>query len=213
MKKAFKFMAIAAIAFGMSMTVACTDDSENSGNGGNGNGNGNGNTENLPTTLNETFDEGLPATWTLIDADGDGMNWISTYDAGAVQNISGYNNTGCMVSMSWYNGDVLYPDNYMVTPKLYINDGATLTWKVAAQDADYPEEHYAVLIGTLENGNFVSRGTLFEETFSGNAKTPTAYYDRSVDLSSYKGQSLYIAFRHYNCSDMFYLNIDNVQVQ
>ena len=95
MKKAFKFMAIAAIAFGMSMTVACTDDSENSGNG---NGNG-GNTENLPTTIDENFDNGMPSDWTCIDADGDGIDWMCTSDVLG----SGYgrnSSEGCAMSQS-----------------------------------------------------------------------------------------------------------------
>lgn len=208
MKKAFKFMAIAAIAFGMSMTVACTDDSENSGNG---NGNG-GNTENLPTTIDENFDNGMPSDWTCIDADGDGIDWMCTSDVLG----SGYgrnSSEGCAMSQSYDNNiGVLYPDNYLVSPKIKIN-GSTLTWYVAAQDANYPEEHYAVEVGTIENGKFTRKATVFEETFSGSSKAQTSWYQRSVDLSAYNGQGLQIAFRHYNCSDMFFLLIDDVKVQ
>lgn len=210
MKKMFRFFTIAALAFGMTMAVGCgkPDDGEDNG-GGNGGG---GNTENLPTTLNETFDNGIPSTWTTIDADGDGYNWRSTLEVTG-STLADADGNGAVFSQSYDNTDgVLNPDNYLVTPKIYI-DGTTLTWQVAAQDASYPNEHYAVLVGTIENGVFVSKGTLFEETFSGTSKAATSFYNRSVSLADYKGQSLCIAFRHYNCSDMFYLNIDNVKVQ
>ena len=61
MKKVFRFFAIAAIACGMTMAVSCNkdDNGENGGNGGNGGG---GNTENLPTTIDENFNNGLPST-------------------------------------------------------------------------------------------------------------------------------------------------------
>ena len=202
MKKVFRIFTIAAIAFGMTMAVSCKDDNEEEG------GTTGGNTENLPTTLDETFANGIPTTWTNIDADGDGYMWMST--EGALADADG---NGAVFSQSYNNNfGPLTPDNYLVTPKLYI-DGTTLTWQVAAQDANYPNEHYAVLVGTVENGVFVSQGTLFEETFSGTSKAATAFYNRSVSLADYNGKSLCIAFRHYNCTDVFYLNIDNVKVQ
>ncbi len=204
MKKAFRFFAIAAIAFGMTMAVSCKPDEE-----GEGGGNGGSNTENLPTTLDETFASGIPSTWANIDADGDGYKWKSTLESSGLADADG---NGAAYSQSYDNNyGELTPDNYLVTPKLYI-DGTTLTWQVAAQDNRFPEEHYAVYVGTIENGQFVQKGKLFEETFSGNAKDATAFYNRSVSLADYNGQSLYIAFRHFDCTDMYFLNIDNVKV-
>ena len=34
----------------------------------------------------------------------------------------------------------------------------------------------------------------------------------TADLSAYAGQTVYIAFRHYNVTDMFRLNLDDVEV-
>lgn len=210
MKKVTRFFAIAAIAFGMTMMFACGgNDPDNPDNPGGG-GNGGGNTENLPTTLDETFANGIPSTWTNIDADGDGYAWNATVES---QGLADADGNGAVYSQSYDNNiGPLTPDNYLVTPKLYIEDGAKVSWQVGAQDSGYPEEHYAVLVGTIENGAFVSKGTLFEETFSGTAKAPTSFYNREISLSQYKGQSLCIAFRHYNCTDMYFLNIDNVKV-
>lgn len=213
MKKTFKFMAIAAVAFGLCMTIGCNKEEEGGENGGNG---GNNtpvvNPDNLPTTLDENFDGGIGA-WTVIDKDGDGNNWMSCADV--LSEGYGHNaSTSCALSKSYDNqSGALTPDNYLVSQKLWIEDGKTLTWYVAAQDASWPEEHYSVELGNIENGQFVAIATLFEETFSGTAKEQSGWYQRSVDMSQYKGQGACIAFRHYNCTDMFYLLIDDVKLQ
>ena len=38
------------------------------------------------------------------------------------------------------------------------------------------------------------------------------WYNYSVDLSDYAGEQVYIALRHFNCTDMFYLDIDDVEL-
>ena len=38
------------------------------------------------------------------------------------------------------------------------------------------------------------------------------WYQKSVDLSEYAGQEVYIAFRHFNVSDQFVINIDDVEL-
>ena len=36
------------------------------------------------------------------------------------------------------------------------------------------------------------------------------WYEYSVDLSAYAGQAIYVAIRHFNCTDMFYIDVDDV---
>ena len=36
---------------------------------------------------------------------------------------------------------------------------------------------------------------------------------RSIDISAYAGQQVYISFRHYDCNDKYYLVIDNINVK
>ena len=212
MKKVFKFMAIAAIAFGLTMNVACKGDEEEEGGGNGGNNTPVENPDNLPVTIDENFDGGLGA-WTIIDADGDGSTWVSSADAMA-EGYGHEGSTACALSKSYDNSiGALTPDNYLVSEKLWIKDGTTLTWYVAAQDANYPQEHYSVEIGKVENNNWVKEATLFEETFSGSSKDQTGWYQRSVDMSQYKGKAYQIAFRHHDCTDMFYLLIDDVKLQ
>ena len=61
MKKVFRFFAMAAFVFGMTAMVACGDKEEgdNDGNGGNGGNEPVENPDNLPTSLMETFDNGI----------------------------------------------------------------------------------------------------------------------------------------------------------
>ena len=194
MKKATRIFTIAALAFGMVMAVSCKKDE-----------NGGGNTENLPTTLDETFDGGIPSTWITIDADGDGYTWCNWINNQSGQQMDPMD---CAVSFSYLNGvGVLTPDNYLVSPKIYIEDGAKLTYTTEGVDASYYAEHYAVLLGNMENGAFKATATLLEENVPSVNVTP-----HTIDLSPYKGQSVCIAFRHYNCSDIYTMKLDDVKV-
>lgn len=196
MKKVTRIFTIAALAFGMVMAVSCKKD-ENGGNGGN--------SENLPTTLDENFDNGIPSTWNNIDADGDGYKWQNTLITQSGDESDPY---PCAMSASYYNMiGALTPDNYLVSPKIYIEEGAKLTYEVAAIDQSYYQDHYAVLIGTMENGAFKTVATLLEE----NVPSPSTT-TRTIDLSEHKGKSVCIAFRHFNCTDMYIMTIDNVKV-
>ena len=205
MKKVFRIFTIAAIAFGMSMTVACSDDNEGGSGNSNNNVNDNGN-ENLPTTIDENFDNGIPTTWTNIDADGDGYMWENTLilQGGAESDPYPY-----AMSASFRNDvGALYPDNYLISPKIKIPANATLTYEVGAVDANYYAENYTVYLGTVQNGTFNATVTLLNETVPSVDPTP-----RTIDLSAYAGQSLCVAFRHHDITDMYYMTIDNVKVQ
>lgn len=204
MKKAFRFFAIAAIAFGMTMAVSCKPDE----------GDDNGNNDNGPEVLiDEAFENGIPSDWSNIDADGDGYTWCLPTAWNAPSDNLGVNSTVCVCSESFHNptSQALTPDNYLVTPVLNLAGEYTLTWQVCAQDASYAADHYAVLVGTVENGVFVAKGTLFEESITA-AKAQGAWLSRSASLKDYKGQKLSVAFRHYNCTDMFVMNLDNVKI-
>ena len=205
MKKVFRFLAIAAFAFGMTAMVACGDKEEEGEGGGNGNNTVVENPDNLPTTLSEGFENGVPAGWTNIDADGDGYAWQDWLYSQTGEELSGY---GFIMSASYLNTiNALTPDNYLVSPKIWIEDGATLSYEVGAMDANYYQDHYAVLLGNVENGAFVPVATIVDEDVpSPNTTT------RTFNLSEYKGQALSIAFRHFNCTDMYIMTIDNVTV-
>ena len=160
--------------------------------------------------LNEDFETSLPSTWTTIDADGDGVNWIHSSTLGT---IPGHNaSAGCAISQSYDNSTgALTPNNYLITPAIALTSNATLTYYVCGQDASYAAEHYAVLISTTGNTAADFTTTLLEETISAT-RTQGAWLERTINLSAYTGQTVYIAFRHYNVTDQFYLNLDDVSI-
>ena len=145
----------------------------------------------------EGFEDGIPDTWTLIDNDGDGNNW-SASNAGA------YEGSYCATSAS-YASSALTPDNWLCTPQLALN-GTMKVW-LKAQDPEWADEHFAIYLTTANAPtvrNFTSGTTLVAETVATGE-----YVEYTYDLSSYNGQMGYIAIRHFNCTDMFRLNVDN----
>ena len=163
----------------------------------------------------------MPACWSVIDADGDGYTWepstepFSYYD-GVDLSGTGYNDSyGFILSGSFSNalGTALTPDNWLITPALVIpSSGATLTFYVAAQDAGYANEHYGVYVSTT--GTNPSNFTLlYEEDLDadGGPRAGGTWKQKHVNLP-YGNQTIYLAIRHFNCEDMFLIDIDDFSV-
>ncbi len=164
------------------------------------------------------FEDGSMQGWTTIDADGDGYNWEQNTNS----DIYGHNGSnGFILSRSW-NGDILYPDNYFVSPQCVLC--GSITFYACAQDANYAAEHFGVAVST--NGNtdpndFVTiqewtlsargSGMPTVSTRSGN-RAQSNWCEYTVDLSAYAGQTGYVAIRHFNCHDMFWINIDDISI-
>ena len=157
----------------------------------------------------EGFEEtSLPTGWTIIDADQDDNNWEHISVQGDLS--SGHTGTGAYASYSFENAtyDALTPDNWLVTPAIALSGTSSLTyWFIVAQA--YPSDHYGVYISTTSATDTSAFTLLYEET-------PTAangvWTMRTVDLTSYAGNTVYIAFRHFNCTDQFVLVLDDITV-
>ena len=137
----------------------------------------------------------MPACWSTIDADGDGYNWENLQ--GAMHSASYDNNFG-----------VLYPDNWLITPQFQLTAGVNyeVTWNANPQDTSWPAEHYGLYVSTTTADT--TAFTLIQDwTLTSAGHVPV------IDLSSYAGQTIYLAFRHWNCSDMFRIAIDNFQLR
>ena len=140
--------------------------------------------------------------WTIRDDDGDGYNW-EWMDASA----SGYNvyeGTHCMASASFQNnpfggGTALNPDNWLISPAF--TAGSTVTFWYAGQDPDYAAEPFGVYV--------IANGTTSDEL--GHFTASNTYQQGSVDISDFAGQTVQVAFRHYDITDMFRLNLDLVE--
>ena len=145
--------------------------------------------------------------WTVIDANGDGYTWYifdpvySGYESSDGVNMFG---NKCATSPS-YMGAALTPDNWLITPK--VNLGGQLSFWACGQDPSYASEHFAVFVTTGEPDDLSSYVQVSEEFI---ASSPIQEY--TVDLSQFEGMEGYVAIRHFNVSDMFRLNVDNVMI-
>ena len=88
----------------------------------------------------ENFESGsIPAIMSNIDLDGDGYVW-------GLANSSNMNVNGSygVYSASWYEGTVLYPDNWLVISDITL--GGSITFNACGQDASAAAENFAVYV-------------------------------------------------------------------
>lgn len=202
MKKTFKFLGIAAmtLCLGLSFAACEEDPEENSGTPSQPE------VPAEPILLNESFDNGIPSNWTVLDKDGDGFTWGITSEI--IGQAGGFSGEG--VASQSYSNQVgpLTPNNYLISPEITItHNGYTLSYYVGASDADWCEENYSVLVGTLNGENFNPIGTLTTEVLS-----TANFTQKTFNLDEYKGKTIRIAFRHHDITDMFNMIIDEVKV-
>ncbi len=174
--------------------------------------------------LNEGFEsatgQAIPAGWTTIDADGDGNDWYTLNWIEVGWDANGAHSGDTWATSASYNGAALSPDNYLVSPQVTL--GGTLSFWACAQDAAYPGETFGVAVSTSGNTNASDFTTVQQWTMTAKGVgAPTSdtrsgvraqgnWYQYTVDLSSYAGQTGYIAIRHFATYDMFRLNVDDI---
>ncbi len=158
----------------------------------------------------ESFDNGVPTCWSLIDADGDGINWqplsilmeessaeYSNSGADAVMSASYDNNTG-----------IINANNWMFSQALAIPaEGAYYAeWYARSLDASYPDTYQAYVATSIDVAALANAAAAANHT-------PAGSYERmSIDLTNYAGQTIYIAFNH-NDSDNYVLILDDFAVK
>ena len=164
--------------------------------------------------------EGDFLNWTTIDKDGDGYNWVVSSSLMS-SNTPSHSGSDGLTSQSYENPSskgldnnskvvnnakaALTPDNWLVSPQVTL--GGTFSMWAEAQDDAWFQEHFAILVSTTSNTNTDSFTMLNEWTLEDGD-----WHQYQVDLSAYAGQTGYIAVRHYNCTDMFYINVDDFQL-
>lgn len=147
----------------------------------------------------EDFENG-PGEFTQIDADDDGYGWVYMND----DELMSHSGTGGLQSYSYVpNVGAVHVDNWLVTP-LAILDGTFSFW-ASAQDGDWPDEHFAVYVSTKGNESVAD----FEQVSDEFVATGRSI-EYTADLSSYAGQTGYIAIRHFNTYDQFAMVVDDI---
>lgn len=148
--------------------------------------------------------------WTIGDKDGDKDTWefVNAEEAETPSFTGDF-----AWSWSWFFG-VLTPDNTLTSPKISIptTGNLELSFKVSAADDEegFFEEHYAVYVIPFDSEFTGSETPVFEETLDGG------YFQTAklvkVDISSFAGQDVKLVFRHYDCTDILYIGLDDVEI-
>ena len=157
--------------------------------------------------------------WSTIDNDGDGYGWEHNSTNG------GHDGSGGMVTSASYVNYVgaLTPDNFLVSPQVTL--GGTFSFWACAQDNQWATEHFGVSVSTtspsapgafhlLQQWDMTAKGTgaPTKMTRNGGTREQGTWHLYTVDLSEYQGHTGYIAIRHFGCTDMFMLNVDDVTI-
>ncbi len=153
------------------------------------------------------FEDGSLGVWTTIDADGDGNAWYPLVN----EDVPGHDGSLGIATSASYFGYALTPDNYLVSPP--ITFGGSISFYACAQDANWAAEHFGVAISTNGNTNAASFTTIQEWTMNADGTREQGTWGLyTVDLSDYTGQTGYVAIRHFDCTDQFRLNVDDITI-
>jgi len=185
--------------------------------------------------LQEGFENGaIPAGWITYDLDeqnpaqpaweGELSNspWIIR-TRGTPQN----NANKAVSAISWFNPASCCADDWLITPAIALSDDSTvfLRWKFALQQSNYPDG-YRVLISTTGNSPAdFENGAVLMDTGNGCAveywacncnincseNFETNWGSELKNISSYAGQTIYLAF-HHNANNQFALYLDDIEV-
>ena len=147
--------------------------------------------------FSEGFESGIiPSGWTNIDANNDGDTW-TIYGQGHLNEYDGYS----IISSS--QGRT--PDNWLVTPAITLGTSSSLSfWRM--RGFMYNSEHYGVYVSTTSASDPSAFTLLYEETPDRN------WGEVTVNLNNYDNEMVYIAFRHFNCSNQFGIMLDDILV-
>ena len=161
-------------------------------------------------SLNFDFEDGTLQGWTTLDGDGDGHCWEPSIGG------MGHNSNGMVMAYSkdYATGEPLTPNEYLVSPRLILNEWPVISFFVCALNEIYCAEHFGVSISTTVNDDPLAFTLLHDWTLTakdaGNCQGN--WYEFTVDLSAYTGQEVYVAIRHFNCTDMFAICVDDIQI-
>ena len=175
---------------------------------------------NLTPDVTADFDDSSLGDWTTIDADGDGYGWViyttdTIYhdeECGGYDYVvlpgRGHNGSYDRVisgSYSPFTWEGLSPDNYLVSPQVSL--GGTVTfWACAESDLG---DHFGLAVSTTGNTDAADFTTIQEWT----TDEWQVWKQYTVDLSAYKGQTGYVAIRHFNCYNRFVVAVDDIVIE
>lgn len=160
-----------------------------------------------PETFENTDSVFPPQGWQIVDSDGDIYNWFIYISTDENFNYA-HSGSGFAASASWIDQQILFPDNHLITPPVLITtQNNLLSFWVAAQDPDFPAEHFSIRILSADSNIQFKDTVIWNETL-GNSD----WSERKIRLTRFEGKTIRIDFRHHGCSDMFQLKLDDVNL-
>ena len=155
-------------------------------------------TKGIPKTvkarLSEDFESGaIPPEWTVIDRDADGYQWYA-YSGATYAHSGSYS-----AAVHW---NAAGNDDWLITPPLLPQANDSFTFWARSHSASYPED-FEILVSTTttDPDSFVSIASV--------TSVPETYTYYAYDLSSYAGETIYVAIRCVSVNE-FYLHVDDV---
>lgn len=151
----------------------------------------------------------MPAGWTVFNVDGrtpnPSVNWVSNAWVCAPNEALP---TQAAWSTSWYTPAGTSND-WMFTPAIVVPTvSPILKYTVLASDVNYPDGYELRIMTTAPtSANLMSSTVLLSVAQASSTATV-----KTIDLSAYAGQTVYIGWRN-NSTDMNTLGVDDVKVR
>jgi hypothetical protein len=157
-----------------------------------------------PVPFVETFETGSALCWTVIDANNDAEDWGGIY--GGAWNIGDLIGDGNIIGGYVYSSDNDAND-WLISPKIAIVDGAYLTFDYAGYSSYYTEKFSVYVMD--DPANYASATQILTTQI-----VETADYASiaNIDLSAYADQEIYIGIKCESDADQDALFIDNFTV-
>ncbi|MCS3528807.1 T9SS-dependent choice-of-anchor J family protein [Chryseobacterium sp. JUb7] len=157
------------------------------------------------TIFEETFvytSSAIPPNWATLNNDNDVSSWYRTTNPISMYGFLG----GVMMSF----GEK--PDNVLITPAINLPTGSSykLSFQIGSFIYAYPENYYMVYVLPATSTYTGTETPVLAEAIT----VGDLAFNKTVDLTSFAGQSVKIYFRHYypNSVDNRVLVLDNVKV-
>jgi hypothetical protein len=153
----------------------------------------------------------FPAAWTLFNVDQLVPDPQVAYvnDAWEVREDFSGDASQCVAFSTSYYNPAGQADDWMWTPAIVVPDGGTLSWRAKAYDPKFRDGYEVRILSdvppTVDN-------QMTSTVVYANPGEESAWTERTVDISAYAGQTVYIAFRN-NSNDKFLLVVDDVTVR
>jgi hypothetical protein len=167
----------------------------------------------LSNTSGGSYIGNMPAGWTQVNADGNTPNNSFSYmgtNGWITRRLSldGITIDTVAFSISYYTPAGTSND-YLISPQFMVPSGTGnyLLWQGASADPTY-SDGYEVLVSTT--GTTLSDFT--NVIYSTTGEGANAWVQHAIDLSTFAGQNIYVAFRN-NSFDDYMLLIDDIQMK